>query len=253
MKYKKPPVLRAVVICFTVLTSECSHFYYVSPVQDVPLFTQKNEYRVSAFIGSSTESISGNMQAAWSVTDNIAVMANVLFAKGLNDANDSWGRGFNADAGAGYFKPSDRHRIFEIYGGTGFSRQHHVYRETIFNEFSPSHIAGNSSLSSFKLFLQPSVGWKFKGFETALSARFNSLSFFNINNDITWSLNEHEYNKLNSLEGKRTYFFFEPAITIRFGMENVKIQVQGTAGSYMNDEKSPFDQVHLNAGLFCSF
>ena len=65
-----------------VLFCSCSHYYYVPNSQNVPLFREKNEYRFSGTLAGVEESSSKELQAAYSVTDHIGVMANFMSAKG---------------------------------------------------------------------------------------------------------------------------------------------------------------------------
>lgn len=70
--------------CFflSVLLSSCSHYYYVPNVQNVPLFREKNEYRISGSYGFGDESSCAEVQAAYSVSDKIGIMTDFMSAKG---------------------------------------------------------------------------------------------------------------------------------------------------------------------------
>lgn len=180
-------------------------------VQNVPLFRDKGEYRFSGTYSMGTESVCYELQGAGSVTGSMGIMANFMWAKGIDNESDSWAKGPYLDAAAGYFKPIKEHGVFEVYGGAGWSNQDHVYRNTLYDPIYPAYgnpRAGTSEASFIKVFIQPSIGMIFDAFEFAFSTRFNRLTFY----------------KLSAIAGAGNYYFFEPALTIRAGWERVKIQ-----------------------------
>jgi hypothetical protein len=230
----------------------CSHYYYVPNVQNVPLFREKNEYRLSGSYGLGTETSCLEVQGAYSITDKLGIMTNFMSAKGIENSSESWAKGTYLDAAIGYFKPLLKSGVFEIYGGIGGSKQKHQYRSTIYDPADPAHTnfnAGKSEESFIKLFVQPSIGMTFNGFDFAFSTRFNRLSFNKTRNQIDRTLNQHEFDKLYATAQTKNYLFFEPALTIRGGWKNIKVQLQGSTGSYLNNEHYQFDQFHISLGL----
>ena len=109
----------------------CSHYYYVPNVQNVPLFREKNEYRISGTYGLGTETSCLEVQGAYSVTGNLGIMTNFMSAKGIDNNEESWAKGTYLDAAIGYYKPLHKSGVFEIYGGVSGSKQHHQYRSEI--------------------------------------------------------------------------------------------------------------------------
>lgn len=230
----------------------CSHYYDVPNVQNVPMFREKNEYRFSGAYGLGTETSCMELQGAYSVTRNIGVMSNFMYAKGIDNHEDSWAKGTYLDAAIGYYKPLQKSGVFEIYGGVGGSTQHHQYINTNFGSGNPpdkNPSAGTSELSFIKIFVQPSIGMTFNGFEFAFSTRFNRLTFNKTDNHIDKLLNEYEFDKLNTTAQTKNFLFFEPALTIRGGWKYLKVQLQGATASYLNNEHYHFDQYHISIGL----
>jgi hypothetical protein len=225
----------------------CTHYYYVPNVQNVPLFKQNNEYRLSIISGFGESSFSKEIQAAYSVTNHFGVMANIISTKDLGNDVYSWGKGNYFEGAVGYFKPFGKSKVFEIYGGVGGSKQNHQYRPEMIDTINS---AGTSELSFTRLFLQPSIGLTFNAFDIAFSTRICRLSFNNINNQIDRISNEYEFNKLNSIVQNKNFIFFEPALTIRGGWEYLKVQLQGEIESYFNNGKYSFDEFHISIGLY---
>lgn len=173
--------------CFflSVLLSSCSHYYYVPNVQNVPLFREKNEYRISGSYGFGDESSCAEVQAAYSVSDKIGIMTDFMSAKGGTVSDNNWGKGYYFDGAIGYYKPLGRSGVFEIYGGAGGGNQHHQYVVSNYSNGTVTNSSGGTSdLAFMKIFVQPSLGLTYKIFDIAVSTRISRLSFINIDNRI---------------------------------------------------------------------
>ena len=85
--------LTITILFYSVLLCSCSHYYYVSNVQNVPLFREKNEYRISGIYAVGDETTCAEVQAAYSVTGKIGIMADFMTAKGGNVSDNNWGKG----------------------------------------------------------------------------------------------------------------------------------------------------------------
>jgi hypothetical protein len=235
-----------------VIFCSCTHYYYVSNVQNVPLFREKNEYRLSGTFGLGTETKCLEVQGAYSVTGNFGVMTNFMSAKGIENSEESWAKGTYMDVAIGYYKPLPKTGVFEIYGGVGGSKQHHQYRSEISDPGNPAFnnlSAGTSDLSFIKIFVQPSIGMTFNGFDIAFSTRFNRLTFNKTDNQIDILSNKYEFDKLNATAQIKNFLFFEPALTLRGGWKYLKVQLQGATASYLNNDRYHFDQYHISIGL----
>lgn len=230
------------------LFCSCTHYYYVPNTQNVPLFRGKNEYRVSGSLAEGEESSCKEIQAAYSVTDHIGIMANFMSAKGGNMSyNTDWGKGNYLDAAIGYFKPVKEFSVFEIYGGIGGSNQRHQYSSAYhMNATTSSTSGGFSDLSFTKIFVQPSFGFTFNAFDIAASTRICVLTFKSVVNQINGNVDES--NTLNNISGG-SHLFLEPAITIRGGWKYVKLQLQASTASYFNNPNLHFEAYHLSIGL----
>lgn len=247
----KEKLITFVLIPLFCLTG-CTHYYYVPTVQNVPLFREKNEYRISGFYGFGDESNCVEIQAAGSVTDKIGIMTDFMHAQGGEIAADrDWGRGNYFDAAVGYFKPIERFGVFEVYGGLGGSKQHHQYESSNYSSgTSTSSYGGTSDLSFRKLFIQPSFGVTFKGIDVAVSSRFCRLYFNKVDNNIYPLNNQYDYDDLTSIARKGSYYFLEPALTLRAGWKYAKVQIQASTSSYTNNNDHIFEEYHLSFGLF---
>jgi hypothetical protein len=226
-----------------VLLSSCSHYYYVSNVQNVPLFKGEKEFRISGTYGEGDESACIEAQTAYSVTDKIGITANFMSAQGGDISGKNYGRGNYFEGAVGYYKPIKRAGVFEIYGGLGGGNQHHEYTNAFSNQYY-----GSSDLSAVKLFIQPSFGLTFDLFDVALSSRFCSLSYTNIDNNIYGNTDLSE--ELYTLSNK-SHLFIEPAITLRGGWKYVKLQFQVAYVANLNNPRLYFgEETHASIGLY---
>lgn len=236
----------SLTVFVAILMSSCTHYYYVANVQNVPLFKEKNEYRISGSVGSGEESSSIEVQTAYSVTDKIGIMANYMSVKGGDVASHNYGSGNYFEGAVGYFKPIGRFGVFETYGGLGSCNQRHEYTSSYYNQN-----IGSSDLSSLKYFLQPSIGFTSKFFDIALSTRISALKFNIKSNNV--SQNVDLYNELNSLSTQINYYF-EPSITLRAGWQYTKVQFQAEySKNLIHENMTVGEYYHLSIGVSFSF
>ena len=235
-------------LLLSVWLCSCTHYYYVPNVQNVPLFKEKNEFRLSGAFGGGDVSTSIDLQAAFSISDHIGMITNYLYAYGGDASKNDWGKGSYFEGALGYYKTISKYGVFEIYGGLGGSNQQHQYSVHPWGSGSYTS-TGTSDLSFTKLFVQPSLGLTLKGLDIAFSTRLCNLSFNKIDNQINRQTDESEYNNLNSIAQNKRYMFLEPAITLRVGLKNIKVQVQAAFSSYLNSDLY-FERAHISFGLY---
>jgi len=242
----KMRIICSLILIFSgLLLSSCSHYYYVPGAQNVPLFREKNELHISGSYGEGSETKGINIQAAFSLTDKIGIMADFMSAKGGNLSDHNYGKGNYFDGAVGYFKPLDKYGVFEIYGGIGRGDQYHEY-----SSFYNNQSTGYADLSFFKLYLQPSFGFTSDCFDIALSTRISRITFNILDNNI--SGNTDSYTNLIALSDK-SHLFLEPGITIRAGWKSVKVQVQAVYSRYLNNPRLYIgEEYHISLGLYCT-
>jgi len=222
-------------LVLAVTMSSCTHYYYIQNTHNVPLFKEKNEFRATVAIGEGDEIGTTDIQTAYSITNNLAVMTN--FMSGHGEGNSEFGRGKYIDGAIGYYKPLGKFCILEVYGGIGRSNQHHQYSGS-----------STADLSFTKIFTQPSFGLTFKAFDIAISTRFSKLSFNNINNQIR--RNVYDYRDVNAIMQNKNSYLFEPALTIRGGWKYLKLQLQASFTKNLTHPDLSFETSALSIGLY---
>ncbi|MEP6681893.1 MAG: hypothetical protein ABJA35_01485, partial [Parafilimonas sp.] len=202
-------------VIFTTCTS-CVHYYYAPNSNNVPLFKEKNEVRVSAqYVETGgdvdLESADGiEIQTAYAVSNNAAVQLNFLSA-GKTDEDGS-GSGTYIEAAGGYFKTFGRKKkfVFETYAGAGFGsvKNHFIYNGN-----------GDAKTSIAKGFIQPSLGFASRYFCAAFSSKFSLVTLGSKSSNINEAQHPTDYAFVNSLKGGKSYLFWEPGIMLRGGFE----------------------------------
>ena len=160
--------------------------------------------------------------------------------------NGDGGSGNFVELGGGYFKPLQNNLIFEVYGLVGFG--------SVENHF-PSSVAANPltngdiSANVLRFGIQPNLGYKSKYFSVAVSSRIVNLSYNNIKGNLIFD----NINQVTYLNDNSSNFLFEPALTIRGGLEKFKLQLQ--YGYSLNVSNSSFkqDKAFFTLGLNFNF
>ena len=235
-------MVKVKLILLSVFLSGCAHFYYIPKAYNVPLFTEKNDFRLSVASGMEDNSSSVDIQAAYSVTGNFAVMSDFMFSNGgyfyeRNQAKMSY-----FDGAIGYYKPFGEFWVFEAFGGLGTSSQRH--------EYYASDYQGKSRLTFTKSFLQPSIGMTFNTFDIAITPCISRLSFNNIENSATPA--SAYYNDLILLNQNRVSTLFEPAFTVRAGWKVIKVQLQYIYSFNLTNAELPFEFSKVSLGVYIS-
>jgi len=247
-------IITTITLVLAALLCSCTHYYYVANVQNVPLFKEKNELRLSGAYAEGDESACIEAQAGYSITDKIGVFADFMSGKGGDVSGNNFGKGNYLEGAIGYYKPTGKFGVFEIYGGLGGCNQHHEYSGSQYNNITSSYenvSYGSADLSYLKFFIQPSYGITFNVLDVALSTRFCNVYYNRMDNNALG--NAGEYNNLYTL-ANTNHFNVEPAITVRGGWKNIKLQFQAEYAGLVNNRSSSFgEDWHLSIGLNVAF
>lgn len=227
---------------------DCTHYYYMPNMQNVPLFKEKNEVNATLSIGTGDQTSTLEFQGAYSFTNNLAVSTNLMLANG--EYNNDKGNGTYIETSLGYFRPLlYDFLIFELFSGVGMGNQEHIYYDYPWGG-SPTYM-GTSNCNLFKGFIQPAIGITFYPVDFAISGRFSYLNFIKVTNNINKSYPDFCY--LDTISKNRTSYLFEPALTIRLGWKYTKLQLQLVNSFNLANADLRFEKFNLNLGLFLTF
>lgn len=203
-------------IVLSVLLQSCNTAYVPNTV-NVPLMRNQGEVRIYA-------DPMINVQASYAITDNIGVMASGhIVVERTNDSDAGLtiqnGSGSQFEAGIGYATVIKRNIIIsgdmmaDVFAGAGFG------------SLKLNNLTDNKAyeVSATKLFIQPSVGFSHRFVEVAFTPRIVGLMY----GEPTSGYTDAELN-LKELpdRSKPMHWFVEPTITVRGGIQEVKLQFQ---------------------------
>ena len=232
-----------------------AHSYYTPSPHQVPMFKEKGEFSAQGTVNTNGM-LDG--QAAYAMTDHIAVMggAALVGGKTIFPADNGFGGHFNL--ATGYFTPLfGGNTLFQIYGGMerGEYKFEYVDRVVTFGFLYPYRYEDNGSayFAFNKFYLMPSVGYTHQIFDIAFSLRMAHLSFAKVENNVT-KQNSYAYNTVEGLRDIGNSILFEPALTFRLGWEYFKVQTQiGWSFNAMHHSSGYFDEMCISTGFYFIF
>jgi hypothetical protein len=236
----------------SVLLSSCSfpHFFYSPNVQNVPLFSESNEF--SGYVAGSFGVVNTSLeiQAGYSLPAHLALTANFMTGGKDNSSAsfEDYSKNNYFEGTLGYYKPFKNIGVFEIYGGYGRDFQQHAFTHAENNGwFSWTTVPdGSANLSFYKIFVQPDIGIKTDRIEGTISCRLSVLNF----NEIEINNTVYHLEELNLLKQNSTPWLLEPAITFRGGSKSVKGQIQVVVTKNLTNSSMNFESIRFNFGLF---
>ncbi len=175
---------------------------YVPSVRNVPLFTKRGEFQIQTSFGKGA-----NANAAYAVTNHIAISAGAMYANNKVIFKKDWRVHQSAEASLGFY--GNRKKLaFEVFGGYGVGKgiSQEAYSGCFLIFCSSSLDIAKSKYN--KLFIQPSVGFKIKRIQLIGTMRVTYLNFQ------TLSVRAYQSQPIES--PVKTFFSIEPSFSIKF-------------------------------------
>lgn len=227
----------------------CNPVFYSPSSQHIPLLTEEKEFSASAsyVTAESTESMA--LKAAYAINPHWALMAGGSFHfNGETDSHTASGGGGYIEGGAGYFKRIGEKFVFDTYGLVGFGGMNNRFPQSVTNYPNTN---GRIEANLLSLAVQPAIGFKSRYFEAALSTRASLINYRNIqgslvaqNADQQSPSSQQEY-----LAAHRNNFLLEPALTLRGGLEFLKLELQTGVSLNLSHPDFPQDASWVSLGL----
>jgi hypothetical protein len=210
------------ILMFAVAFSSCSPVLYTPSTQNVPFLKEKGEVNIGGGVISTEDADGFSLNFAVAVDSNWAVAA--AFNKlsgGDENSSDYWdSRGSYFEDAVGKFGSSAKGPwVYEGFLGLGYA--------SIKNE-KESNLVNTQFL---KPYFQPSFGIRSKFVDIALTPRLAVVHYISEQVKIINSDNASFANDF--FDSKKTTFVFEPGVTLKLGVKNFKLQLQGLLISYL--------------------
>ena len=239
MHYPQKIALTSTVL---FLFSSCTTTYYIPNTQNVPVIDAK---------GATSVNLAGNgnqveFQAAYGITDALAIQANGAWYIPNDEDNGNGGSGSLYEGGVGYYKNLSENWLFDTYALVGAGRVENHFPSTLPTDPATT---GRIEANALRYGLQPSITYKTPYFSVSGSIRGSQLSYSNISGSLYLDgLRQERY-----LEDNSANFLLEPALTLRGGFERVKLQVQLLQSINLTHSNFKQDNTLLSVGLNFSF
>lgn len=222
------------------LLSACAPKYYSSNAQNVPLFTEKDEGSVSGSI--NPEFNRADARVAYAVTPAIALQANGAVYFPQDDSAGNGGSGGLFEVGVGHFRPLPGNLVFELWalGAYGGVENHFTF---------DGGNGGKLNANLVRVAVQPALGYKSRRVEGAFSSRIGMLNYFNVDGTlIRGNENQQQY-----LRDNRMQILIEPAVTVRGGLDALKLEAQLGRSFDVTDDAFPRDDAWASVGVVVLF
>ena len=229
---------RFALVVGVVLTQACNPIYYSPNTQNVPLLHGKGDHSI-AIAGNGNR---GELQAAYAVGDRVALGVNGGKFSQKDNSNGDGGSGSFGEAAVGYFQNVNEHVVFETYGLFGMGSVENHFKSTVAaNPGTDGKIA--SDLMRFGV--QPAIGYRNEMFEAAISTRVASLNYSNAKGSLVYD----KLAQVTYLNNNNQLWLVEPALTVRIGARQLKLQAQ--IGRSINLTNGDFrqDKSHATIGF----
>lgn len=207
---KNPKLLYLLALLLVFLASCYPAYYPTKP--NTPLLGGKGEGSASLAIGPS----SYEGQAAYAITEGLAFGISGCRVLYSSESPVQQTSGWQFDIGPGYYRPYGKNRVFEIFGGYGYSDMH----------LEEGNSVNNFDYTIHKLYLQPAIGFRNTNIEGAFGLRFVAVSAL-------------ELNAQNILSGT----FLEPFAQFRAGGKRLKLEL----GAGLSFPVTPIDIQYVPA------
>lgn len=241
---------RLLFILLPALTlAGCSPVFYTPPSQNVPLLTDKHELTASSSFVESESTGGMDVKVAYAVTPHVGIVAggNGYFPASDSKSNSS-GSGGLVEAGAGYFTTVSKKFVFETYGLLGYGWMKNRFPQSV--DRNPE-TDGKINANLFSIAAQPSFGFKTRYFEAALSVKSGFITYTHIGGNLIEQNADQsaESSQQQYLADHKNNFMLEPAITLRGGLDFLKIQLQAGRGFNVSHTRFPQDEGWVTFGL----
>lgn len=233
--------MKSSVICILLVSViwSCSPTFYMPNTQNVPLHTAKGQTNV---LGSANGDMV-DFQLSHAVGDNFGIMLNGALVPEQINVNGNGGKGAFVEFGGGYFKPlSNNNFLFEVYGMAGFGSMKNINTSQV-AEYPNTTGFFESNIS--RIAIQPAFGYTSKYFSAAVSSRMGSVNYMNPKGSMIWN----NIDQVQRFTDKNSYFMIEPALTLRGGLEKVKIQLQIQKSFNVTEKDFPQKTESASVGL----
>ena len=169
------------LLILVVLAASCAPAYLPN-TRNVPLFREAQEFSAAVNVSASLDA-----QAAYAVTDNIAIMGNYSFlTRQFTDPDFQKKHNF-FEGGLGFYGLTRKFR-YEVFAGYGAGKSNSIDQYSFIAKQTGQQQQVEAEGTFNRFFIQPTLATNNRGFNLAFTARVSSTQFTEwVSNDIAYT------------------------------------------------------------------
>lgn len=248
-------LLYDVLVSSLIFGSSCNRYYYKPNAVNAPMFTDGGQFHIAgAGMTSHFQENSGggnsyffDMQAAYSPIKHLGIIGNystyayrpdnVDFAAGHVDADAHL-----AEAGVGTYIVGGKGRakmVADIYAGGG-----------------AGSIMSDVDMKVRRVFIQPGIAMRHPAVDVGFNLRISNVKYTDLDDNGRGQSYLLGQNLFDPQRNKRiddgSYFFLEPAFTVRAGYKFIKAQLQWVLATELSNVRWNYNAGRFTVGLHFS-
>ena len=240
---------RKICVVFIILSGilhSCGPIFYAPNAQNVPVITEKEQFVANGTVGATNTAQQYGLQAAYGLTDALALQCNFSYFEGDDDDDYNHGSGYITEFGLGYYRNINSIFLFDVYGIAGYGglENHFGARQT--GGGTPYHYA-NSNF--YRLAIQPGLTYLNEHYSLTFSTRIAQMNYHDFRGTYGAHFSSDERNRFQELKDRPQHFFVEPALTAKVGWGKVQFQLQFIRSFNVTQSDFPYDNYLFTGGL----
>ncbi len=225
-----------------IFLCSCNPVYYIPTTQNVSLIHQKGQIKLAIAANSDQIDVNG----AYGIMKGLGFQLNgsLVFPKEEKKGNGGSGNLF--EAGLGYYYNISPSFLFDTYALVGFGNMENHF---IYDQSSNTNLGGDLSAKLLRIGIQPGISYHEKYGSISGTVRISNLEYSAIKGDLEYNGDD----QLSYLNKNKSNIIVEPAITLRGGLENIKLQMQALVSVNTCNRGFYQQKITLSMGLSYQF
>lgn len=225
-----------------LLFAGCTTSYYIPNTQNVPVIDGKGVTAIT--LAGNSDQV--EFQAAYGLTDGLAVQANGAWYLPRDEDNGNGGSGRLLEVGPGWYRNLSDRWLFDTYGLVGFGQVENHFPSTL--PTAPP-TTGRIEAKLMRYALQPGITYKSKYFTATGSVRAGYLTYHAIDGTLLLEgVRQEQYLARND-----AHLLVEPALTLRGGTERIRLQLQVMQSLNLTEQDFKQENTLVTLGIALRF
>lgn len=230
--------LYVLLAALTLFFGACSPNYYLPTTQNVPMIKAQGESNI--LVAGNANQV--ELQGAYGISDQLALQLNGGLIIPKNEDNGNGGEGKMIELGLGYYTNISESFLFDVYALAGVGSLENHFPTTLPDNPGTT---GKITAGISRFGIQPGISYHSTYFSVSASARLASLNYANVEGNLIFDSED----QVAYLKDNKSSFLIEPALTLRAGLERIKLQIQLMKSINASNSDFKQDDTMLSIGL----